>query len=373
MEEQNNNIENIQEAKIQNEEKQKKKKTKIIVLFVAIIVVIAVISIILFNNFININKSPLTYVPTHIKRTFAPGDDNEFSIEAFIKYNRDGLIEEFSEYDVDSDSKTQRSIAHFEYDQNGNLIKSYGTIEFGCFEYDIEYEYENGLLTKETFDTATTIYSYNEIGQCISKKTTYSNGLEFEFNQYEYDDFGKLIRECYAHGRVTIKENEYDTNGNLKPFNWYEINKITEYTYDENGNEIKQLKTETNGDNNTYHISIEKKYNENNKLIKSKEIRTHNFDAKKNIYTNTYEYSSDGNLTKLIYLDNLSQEFIYKFAYDSNGNLLKENCVIGDSEYSDFEYSYKRIRTSNEKIAPVLEIIKNNYSLVLNMSSYPEN
>ena len=311
------------------------------------------------------------YVPTHIKRTFYAEDD-EFSIDAYIKYNKDGLIEEFSEYDVDSDSKTQRSIIHFEYDKSGNLIRSYGTIEYGYFEYDIEYEYENGLLTKETFGTATTIYSYNEIGQCISKKTTYSTGLDFEFYQYEYDDAGKLIREYYADCYVSNKETEYDTNGNLKPFTWYEIKKIIEYTYDENGNEIKQLKTETNGEHNTHHISIEKKYNENNKLIESKEIKNYSFDASKSIYTNTYEYSSDGNLTKLIYLNNLSQEFIYKFAYDPNGNLLKEIHVWENAEYTNLEYSYEQIRTSNEKIAPVLEILKNEYSIVLTMSEHPD-
>lgn len=371
MEEQTNNIENVEEAIIQNEEKQinkKKKKTKIIVLVVAIITVLSAVAIILFNTFININKSPLTYVPTHIKRTFALGDDDEFSIEAFIKYNRDGLIEEFSEYDVDSDSKTQRSIFHFEYDKNGNLIKMFGSCESDTFKYESKYEYENGLLSKETSGTATILYSYNENGQCISKTATYSGGLAIQCNKYEYNDSGKLIREysIYTHS-FDYKENEYDTNGNLKPFTWGEIIKTIEYTYDANGNEIKRLSLEKQGYNCTY-STTEKIYDENNKLIESTKNCTNTIPSDTKC---EYKYDIDGKLMQIDITDSLPNEYAYEFAYDTNGNLLKQIEKYGDSdwEFTLREYSYEQIRTTYDKIAPIFEIIRN-YSLVLPTSDY---
>ena len=120
MEEQDSNIENIQEAIIQNDEKQiKQKKIKLIALVVSIITVISVVATILLNNLINASDDSLMYVPTRVKITFEDGSISYTS----IKYNSKGFIEKI-DYQDDS--------VKFEYDKNGNITKAiYDSILIG--------------------------------------------------------------------------------------------------------------------------------------------------------------------------------------------------------------------------------------------------
>ena len=136
MEEQNNNIENIQEAIIQNEgkqTKQKKKKAKIIVFVVAIITVISVVAMILFNNLINTCGDSLMYVPTRVKTTY----------------------------------------------EDGLLLERIGKEEFN----DLKYE-------------TVTRYVYNEKRECISE-TIIQSGNFILSHSYQYDEVGHIKLETY--------------------------------------------------------------------------------------------------------------------------------------------------------------------------------
>lgn len=321
MEEQDSNIENIQEAIIQNDEKQiKQKKIKLIALVVSIITVISVVATILLNNLINASGDSLMYVPTRVKITFEDGSISYTS----IKYNSKGFIEKI-DYQDDS--------VKFEYDKNGNITKAiYDSILIGG-DWTVEYLYKDGLLIekilKEEFTDwkgeQITRYCYNEKGECVLETLIRVN-QHIQSHSYQYDENGRIKRETYMQAYPSTSNGsgyDYDADGYLLGFKLYGDVKTTEYFYNENGNEVKILTTSRGNSKNTY-ISYE------------------TYDDKNNLIERKYVY------------DNYSDVIKYEYAYNSNNKPIEVITTSGSEQYK-YEYEYEAIRTSGKKIDQILD------------------
>jgi len=200
---------------------------------------------------------------------------------------------------LQSKMETDLSITEFFYDQKGRKTKEVYT-------------------QKDTGDTQTTEWTYNEYGDKIEVVNTYSNYPEKDYKrsyEYTYDSKGlKLIESC-----ITVR-----TDSDEKTKESY-----TEYTYDKKGQLLTEIEIETTYKDNvaySYTVREEYKYNASG-LVIEESVREYN--------------------------ETFSEEVISTYTYDTNGNVLRvvrketeqetgEAPHISESitEYSDYRYFY---------------------------------
>jgi len=160
----------------------------------------------------------------------------------------------------------------------------------------------------------TTSYTYDSFGQRTSMTDALSNTWT-----YTYDDLGRLIDTTDSLGRVT--HNEYDEAGRpIKvtrnydpafPQNFIqEINIVTEYVYDEVGNQVEVI--------DTYGNITQYQYDNTNRLIRS-------IDAQGNITESIYD--EVGNLVSSI--DALGRNTAY--IYDELNRLTRTIDTLGNN------------------------------------------
>ncbi len=114
-------------------------------------------------------------------------------------------------------------------------------------------------------------------------------------SDYTYDANGNLIKEVYT-----------SSSGSKS---------ISDHTYDANGNLIKEVETDSDGDKEIYDYT----YDANGNLIK--EVET---DSDGDRYISDYTYDANGNLIKEVYTFSSGSKSISDYTYDANGNLIKE-------------------------------------------------
>lgn len=184
----------------------------------------------------------------------------------------------------------------YEYDENGNITNMF---QYSKNDAEPDYHYE---------------YEYNESGDITNFYTYYSDIEEHVSYSYELDDQGKRIKHTYDD--KWNEERLYDEND--REIKCLAGDDVREYSYDENGNKIKE---------HSYHI-----WHSDTDVIQNEE-------------TIDYEYDKQGNL--LIKRDTSdSKVTIEEYEYDYNlseGGILKKykktypdgGCDIGELIYDD--------------------------------------
>lgn len=217
--------------------------------------------------------------------------------------------------------------------------------------------------------------------------TTFSevreNGAVADYT-YEYNDKGALVRESHNsvsnNGKRYHETIEYTIGENGKPISskWHQIeggpeyntDRETVYTYDDNGNLLKEVITHASGSVTNHRYFYDEKGNLTNKVIvNSDSVQSHTFtyDDKGNItsetiigaegdtikYTYENTYDSDGRLEKVIGKGGETTVFDCVYTYDANGNCITKNYTdAGDNNrvetYSGYIYFYSEA-IQNEK------------------------
>ena len=244
----------------------------------------------------------------------------------------------------------------YEYDENGNIIKTVIYKNTVAIDYWFEYEYdENGRLIKfvryESDGTAGLWdeYEYDENDNVIWHK--YNNDKEYHVQERKYDECGREIYIRYeSNGVVTDTwENEYDKDGYIikeiktefdSDTGQKTFEEVSEYTYDEKGNGTKYVCTSHAG-KETNSLRWEKEY--------SKDGRGTDFHFYNNEKTASYqgktEYDENGLIINYMGCDKNGKVLVMrKTEYDASGKVIKESYNDEDSnlnqyyenEYDDF-------------------------------------
>lgn len=134
------------------------------------------------------------------------------------------------------------SYSIYEYDTNGNRVKSTYYLEDGTVVDFWVYEYDdNGNLIKEAyyFENGTSveywIYEYDENGNRIQMTYYNADGTIGYYSVYEYDENGNRVKATgYSADGSIISIDEYDENGNKIKTTWYNPDGTidTDHVYD---------------------------------------------------------------------------------------------------------------------------------------------
>ncbi len=150
----------------------------------------------------------------------------------------------------------------YEYDSNGNLIKTGTSDENGEFSFWWEYDYDsNGRPARDRACNSNGMnevryrYEYDENGNPAKKTYVESDGEESSWYIYECDSKGNIIKSSYyfvLSGLSDWEETEYDENDNIIKKTYFYNSGLNfygnEYEYDEEGNVIRNSEFSEKGD-----------------------------------------------------------------------------------------------------------------------------
>ena len=169
---------------------------------------------------------------------------------------------------------------------------------------------------------------YNEALECIENgKHAEAYQAFTELGDYK-DSKAYLEKFVFVYDKVTeykkgevcsTREYTYDSNGNvLKESGKYADGQTytIEYTYDSNGNVLKESKNKS---------TTEYTYDDNGKLLKTKYITPYRTNVTE------YTYDSNGNLAKSV----KDGEYIIEYTCDNNGNIIEKK---DDSSVTSYTY-----------------------------------
>lgn len=182
------------------------------------------------------------------------------------------------------------------------------------------------------------VYTYDEKGNCITEKAfneEKKDVLEYDYEN-EYNDAGLLVKQVNkASSTATTNIYEYDSNNNLIKMTTSDtvtpcISYIT-YTYTADG----LIETESTYDANDV-LSLTNEYIYEDGLLTRLNVRSGD-----TIYGyRTYEYNDKKLRTKetVYFNDTVDHEEV--FEYDSFGNVIKQDTVYGENDFSSTFFSY---------------------------------
>ena len=240
------------------------------------------------------------------------------------------------------------------YDDRGNLLTSVVSDQTGELYRTVStYDFENRLLTKRTEYTtgewSQMAYVYDEMGQVLSEKKTDSIPEEAYTYTYEYYDFeliktrtvetifettkttfdemgvtiGKEI--TLADGTRRVGEYHYREDGLLEKVT-YNDGEVTEFVYDEDGNQIERYDTAATGEKT---VTLQE-FNNKGKVAK-RSVDENGL----NRYSYTYEYGKRNLVTFREYQNETDGTWYrYKFTFDRFGNLVTEIYEGPDGSYT---------------------------------------
>ena len=236
------------------------------------------------------------------------GDLNE---KISVTYDEKGYTSKLESKDADGNA--QYSIER-KYDANGNLTEdtlafSEGSTKSKIYEYDSEnrmikmIEVDNGDMANAMIYE----WSYNEDG--LLAKESFESAYGGGYNEYEYDENGKLISETVMDGGLSYVTYYYDENGNLarsirEPEEGYDGLYIIEtYFYDGNGNLIKKIHDRKTSDGSAVLYDIhEYTYNADGLMIRDHFTSTNHLTPDRGYESvNEYTYDEYGNVIKELY------------------------------------------------------------------------
>ncbi len=223
-------------------------------------------------------------------------------LAAFIDLKKPtGKVKSYVEhaYEIGSGQPVLIEKTRHTYNEKDQLIQKtiYNTIDSNAIDYNVDFTYEDDLLSEETSENRFKItYLYNELGKKIARK--YKSDEEQYLERYIYDEMNKLI-----------VKHKYNEEGNLK---FSEL-----YSYDKKGRLIGRQYVDIDSTSNSSTVSYsldtenaivqERIYASNEHIVYS---RAFEYDDHKNKIEER-RYSASGNL------QNRSQ---YKYRYDAKGN-----------------------------------------------------
>ncbi|MBP3332689.1 MAG: RHS repeat protein [Clostridia bacterium] len=238
------------------------------------------------------------YVPVHIEFVSSWHNFNLFYDFSYNENNAMSQLVEFYDHRLDDFDRTMTD--NYDYDSNGNLIKT--------------------IITDHNENFSVEEYTYDNKGRLINKTLVFSNEHKDVF-EYTYDESGRLIKENNVSKRVV--EYKYDDNGNLiEKINeniLYDSKSTNRYEYDEKGNLIKEFFYNAEDVNEWITDYI---YGAGDNLIKKVTTET---SSDKREYVNEYTYDKNGNLIKDYYYAHNGYMSIAEYTYDDNNNLIKLN------------------------------------------------
>ena len=308
--------------------------------------------------------------------------------EVITNYEYD-LIGRTTKEVLPNNTAESQSYITYSYDKYNNVVAKIKNYTQGSELKQIttSYEYDlKGNLLKETTDGVSISSIYNKASKPVS--TTDGNG---NTTSYVYDTRLNVIEETNAKGikanyyfdernnlvkreiaGVIQEENSYNLINN-KVTNKDELGKVTEYTYDINGNLIKEVNTDT-GYILRYQYTPLKQLSKTIDNMDKVVIQKHDILGKEientvrkidgsNSITTKKEYDNlsnvikeiDGNGNVTTYEYNASSDKIKEinakgqtttYEYDKNNNLLKETDYLGNT----LKYIYDKLDRLTEKI-----------------------
>ena len=288
--------------------------------------------------------------------TYAYDEDNNLIQKAkeggyTTTYERDNLGRVIKEMDSDGDTATfeyhptldlvvketdrLERVTTYEYDSVGNLLVKTLPNQTKIVN---TYDSQNRLLTSTTVDGIKTSYEYDQMGN-ILKKTIEAGESKKEYT-YTYDANGQLLKETDPLGYSISYE--YDASGRLLTVTDQVGNK-TSYTYDSMG----QVLTETDRAGNTKSYTYDNAGNMATMTDGNGNTITYVYDANNKVVK---EIKADGSVFGAVYDETgrlINQVDPYgkyeTYTYDEEGNILtytdKNGCT------TTYEYDNKKNNT----------------------------
>ena len=229
----------------------------------------------------------------------------------------------------------------YTYNENGDVIREFKIDQQGKrdeFETEIEY-YADGTKRKEIcvhnrYSENSVTYQYDEYGNEISAKSEKSERI----SEYTYNDEGlvvKLIQNTGLDGKKKATEYIYDESGKVIEKTSYPVDRPDDkviYTYTYDGEDC--IKEEETYWGRTVTTEYRYVYDENGRLVEQTTIERNNES------TTAYEYDEKGNEIKVIGLDDDGSAYVwYENSYDEEGNLVKKVRVYPDEKRNQFQYT----------------------------------
>ena len=253
----------------------------------------------------------------------------------------------------------------FTYDKSGRKTKEVSKDADGLV-FSRSYTYNSaGNLTKKVLkhDGTNAVYRYKYNSKNLLSKE-YFDGAENEVpyeRSLSYNSRGQLTKDVYGYEDTTKRETTkiYDSNGNKIKETYKNTadnySYSDKYTYDSLGYVIKDVYSNSDGDNMTYSYTYDNKGNITKESVKDSAGVTgttkYTYDSKgrtiKEAYkkgkyssTQTYSYDSKGNLIKDSY--KTSEDYFSERTskFDSKGNVIKETYKDSDGSSSTYLYEY---------------------------------
>lgn len=274
-------------------------------------------------------------------------DEGKLTLEK--KFVKDGVLYEESTY-----SERKNRLNTTQYMQGKPMVK---------VEYLWDKAGNNTMLTKRNPDNSQLSREEKKYKDTLMVEKIQYNVQDIPFDKvtYEYDKKGNLIKENiflreetiqfvtsyrYDEKNRKIEETSHDGKGNFIYRTNFEFNgdklasvetidsdektlvKIDKYTYDNNGNRVKEYSFRTADKLETVEDYT---YNENNK--RTSWVLTQNNELKAKI---TFSYDEKGNLTESITSDskdNQLEAVSYAYEYDTKGNWVKKTVRRNDAPF----------------------------------------
>ena len=307
--------------------------------------------------------------------TYAEYDENGNKIKESTYEN--GLLIIVSEYAVTESGKTyQKSVTSYlldgsrdvyEYDENGNELKNTSFDSDGNVKFEVIYEYAENkdgnlyqakIIHNDYEGETVFIHEFEENGDTVLLQQSYMNGEVFfkEHYEREYDENGNTVSEKHYIDGVLVDEVTEYTNISTPDGTLNFPKKNIEYLpdggtkiseYNDHGELISEMNYDASGVLGEYYI-CECEYDENDNLTSKKTYingaltteeeyaldkdgwsylasETYHYPDMEVSYLSTYnEY---GDQTSRIVFDgdgNKTEEDIFEFEYDENGNKASE-------------------------------------------------
>lgn len=227
-----------------------------------------------------------------------------------------------------------------DYDEHDNLVRweqngdpeNMQMTEVYSYTYD-----ENGNVTAKTKSNINPPSTDKRLSFC-DRYYYYPDGtLEYQVN-YVYDYDSELLRKNYikeydSHGSEILylsynadrsvyrseTKCEYDGDGNLVKETWQEdgSSQVTEYTYDEAGNMLTEVRTE---------------------------FSDASFKEQSFVRTTGYSYDSNGNLIKETSIDSYDKTASTEYGYDDRGRLISKDITDSTGKHTAYSYEYEDIK-----------------------------
>ena len=244
------------------------------------------------------------------RRTSYQYQDGELTCKYYNDFDEhDNLVR--SEKDGDPEDMGMTDVYSYVYDENGNVTektKSYidpPSTKKNCSFYDRYYYYPDGTLEYQvdyTFDYNSELLRKNYI------KEYDSHGNEILYLRYSDDGsvYYRSENKC-----------EYDGDGNLVKETWHDedASQVIEFTYDEAGNMLTEVRTEFSDDsfkNQSYVMTLEYSYDSNGNKVK--QTTKDSYDETTSI---EYEYDDRNRVTsKEVYLSRAGTHTTYTYEYE---------------------------------------------------------